>query len=379
MINICFTHEFTMMAYVHASYDLHPFVCEEENMGDGAVSFKSDNINAFFCSDEFLRNDYHKIKNDVDIFVGWTEVNKSFKQDSIKDVRKFLSKDTKFLIFDDIGEYSFEFDRNEIYKFVDDNPKNYLITQRYTHIEPHERILNNQAYLPFFYYYFDINDLLYYHPPLPDFDYQRLKDYKYDYLCYLGKDANIENGKPWRGRFVDRIDFKDKKLWKPSTFHGLSEKHKIFRKYVERTFNTRFADYGQYMLTSTFESLEVKVKLVFESFQILDEEIDVGYDSFDEDQQFLTEKTLKCFLYTQPYILILNKISYDLLKEFGFRFPFPSYHDGLIDFINELNEGDNLEKWIKTSAEDFKHNKKQIYKLLSDNTLPFVKFFEKMF
>lgn len=377
---ICFTHEFTMMSFVYASFEKHNFVCTEDVLGNGTVAFQSDDLYVFYCSNDFLvsQTQWPEIKDKIDVFVGWSEIHKTFQQDSPQKVRKFLNDKTKFIILDDIGEYSFGFDRNEIYDFVNDNPNNYLITQRYTHIQPHNRILNNQVYLPLFFYYFDINDLLYYHPPLPNFDYQQIKNPKYDYLCYLGKDANIENGKPWRGNFIDKIDFKSRTFWKPSTFHNLGEKHRQFRKYVEKTYGNRFADYGQFMLTSTFESLDARVKLVFESFQILDEEIDRGYNDYDEDQQFLTEKTLKCFLYTQPYILILNQNSHNLLSSYGFKLPFPSFHDGLIDFINKLNEDDNLEKWITDSDIAFKHNQKQIYKLLSDSDLPFVKFIENM-
>ena len=376
MKTICFTHEYSMLMYVFTSPINFEF--KTDLINNELSGFYSKDITVVFCNDDYLKNRYHTIKNIVDVFVGWTEINTSFNQDSINKVRKFLDDKTKFIIFDDIGEYSFEFNRDDIYDFVDSNPNNYFITQRYTNIKPHKRILNNQIYLPLFHYYFNINEFLYIHPNLPNFDFSRVRTPKYDFMCYLGKEDWVADDKPWRAKIINKIDFKDKTFWKPSTFHTLTEKNKLMNTYVENKYDLRFTDYGEYLVTGLLETMDAKVKLTFESFQILDEEVDVGYDSFDEDQQFLTEKTLKCFLFTHPYILFLNKGQHTLLEKIGFKLPFPSYQDNLIDFINNLMNEDNLDDWILKSMDSFKHNQTHLQFLLSDKNLPLTKFLQKI-
>ena len=64
--------------------------------------------------------------------------------------------------------------------------------------------------------------------------------------------------------------------------------------------------------------------------------------------------------------------------EFGYKLPFPSYQNGLLDFINNLMEGDNLEKWIKSSIESFEHNYEVFYHSIKDDTLPYIQFFKKI-
>ncbi len=376
MKTICFTHEFTLLSFVSTTSNLYNYEVIEDD-DNGLTYFKSNELKLLFLTDDFLKLKYHTIRDEVDIFVGWTEINTTFGKDNMKDVRRFLNKNTIFVILDDIGEYSFKFDAAEIYDWVESNDKNYLITQRYPIIKSHERILNNQVYLPLFYYFIDVNDFLFYHPPLPKFDYQKV-DTKYDFMCYLGKDSEVADGKPWRKEFIDKIDWKNRSIWYPSTFSSLTDRHKLLRQYVKQTHSDRVADYGQYMLTSLLESLDVKVKVVFESFELIEPELDGTYRDSQVNQQFLTEKTLKCFLYTQPYILILNENSHRLLTEFGYKLPFPSYQNGLLDFINNLMEGDNLEKWIKSSIESFEHNYEVFYHSIKDDTLPYIQFFKKI-
>jgi hypothetical protein len=366
-----------MLMYVYTSPNRRKFKINSDILGEGTSGFQSEDVRVFYADENFLTQEFQKkdIKENIDIFVGWSEINKSFQQDSVGKVRKFLDDKTKFIILDDIGEYSFEFDRHQIYDFVNSNPNNYFISQRYINIEAHERILNNQSYLPLFFYYFNINEFLYIHPNLPNFDFQRITNQKYDFICYLGKDAWVADDKPWRGQFMDKIDFKDKKLLTPNTFHSLTSKNELLREYVENRYDLRFSDYGEYLVTSLFECMDAKVKLTFESFQIL---IDGEYHDNDVDQQFLTEKTLKCFLFTQPYIIVLNKDQHSLLEHFGFKLPFPSYQNGLIDFINNLMVDDNLDMWIQESNTSFKHNQSHLNNLLTDSTLPVATFFENL-
>jgi hypothetical protein len=41
-------------------------------------------------------------------------------------------------------------------------------------------------------------------------------------------------------------------------------------------------------------------------------------------------------------------------------------------------EGDNLEKWIKSSLDSFNHNYEVFYHSIKDDTLPYIEFFKKI-
>jgi hypothetical protein len=121
------------------------------------------------------------------------------------------------------------------------------------------------------------------------------------------------------------------------------------------------------------ESETAKIRIVFETFY----ENIKGAEETNTFNSFLTEKTLKCLLHNQPYFLLISSYHKNLLRKLGFDFPGPDSYSDALDYISKVCEGD-IEEWISLNSDLFKNNKKRMYELPFDSTLPHVKFFKNI-
>jgi hypothetical protein len=232
-----------------------------------------------------------------------------------------------------------------------------------------EKSLLNQTYLPILYYYYNLYDNIFLHPPIPDFKNQNKQ---YDFQTYLG----IHNDKvDKRKDILDKINFGNKTLNISRTFNDnlTNLTKKISTIHHNLPHYGGGSNHGMYNWYSLIESETAKIRIVFETFY----ENIKGAEETNTFNSFLTEKTLKCLLHNQPYFLLISSYHKNLLRKLGFDFPGPDSYSDALDYISKVCEGD-IEEWISLNSDLFKNNKKRMYELPFDSTLPHVKFFKNI-
>jgi len=222
-------------------------------------------------------------------------------------------------------------------------------------------VYSNQIYLPLIYYYFYLKDSFYAFPTHLNFS-NINKSTEYDFISYLGLDSNIIDAKKWRKDFLNSINFGDKKILIPNTF--------IKNDLVKNNFlKINKSNHGMYNWYNMLEARNAKIKIVFETFG----------PNFEikKNVGVITEKTFKCFIDNQPYILFINYEIKKLLKELGFKFVCPDVHHEYTKFISNLCEKD-LNTWILDNNHIFEHNKNTLMNLIYSNKSPHIKILQKI-
>ena len=270
-----------------------------------------------------------------------------------------------------------------IYDFT--NRENlYLISQR-GWVEPiKDKLVTQLHYLPLLYYYFHLSDNLHFQPKLPAFE---GKNKSYDFITYRGLKSKYENDwersqNEWRDVLLDAIDFGDTKLFTPQSYND----RKPIQGMIDGLMGWPTANFGSYNWFSVLESEQAKIKIVMES-QPPEVEHGVGKELIsgrpmlgllgEVDINFLTEKTLKCFLHTQPYFLIMKENLKKYLREYGFRFQDSDNYAETINYISNLCKED-IDGWVDNNRPIFNHNKDLMYNMIFDSDLPHIKFLEKI-
>lgn len=263
------------------------------------------------------------------------------------DVWDFLNSDvtqfdnSKILLVDNKGEdWNYLERHDELVQKIISNKNIYYLSQRNILDIQLDRVLQGQTYLSLIYYFYLMNDDLWAHPPLPNFE---NKHKEYDFICYRGlqhSDTNYHiDKKEWRDSILDNIDFQDKTLYTPTTFKHIDT-------YNDWNYKKNWGAYNWYSL---LESEMAHIKLVFETLPL-------DYDNI-EKIGFLTEKTTKCFLHTQPYFLFLPEYLKNKLEKLGFKFP------------NETVETvckNDIEFWTEYNKDIFVHNKNTFQNLVDN-------------
>jgi hypothetical protein len=238
----------------------------------------------------------------------------------------------------------------------------YVITQRTFIQDIENKIVTNQVYLPLLYYYYHLSDSLFLQPQLPEFS---AENKKYDFISYLGLNTDYKSKSSWRNNILLNVDFNDKKLYTPTSY----KQTKPIQRMLDNIIPWPRNNFGSYSWFSVIESELAKIKLVFET---------EAPDNIEDDvYSFLTEKTLKCFLHTQPYFIFHKKIQREHLKDLGFEFVGGDIYEDTIDKINKLCK-ENIDDWIIETKPIFQKNKDTFYKIIFDSNMPHIKLLENI-
>jgi len=311
----------------------------------------------FIHSNHIYNENRHKIKYDKNtfyvldrnnIFAGRNPNNPPNRNVFLK----MLEQNLKVLILDIEGEPLFvKDDTITVYDFleiIEFHPSCEMITNRDFDFKC-DRIYTNNVILPLLGFYFKLQDRLYLHPPICDFE---NKEKKYDFVAHLGLSDSKNTYTNWRSYLLSKIDFLDKSIFLPNTYN-------FELNYIQKLIQQNNPSVGSYTWFSVIESEQAKVKLVFETME--------PWEPDEKHNNFLTEKTLKCFLHTQPYIIFMTEKNKILLKELGFLFPESgNTFEEQIDYINNICK-DNLDSWIDDNKHIFIHNKKLFNNILFSN------------
>ena len=293
---------------------------------------------------QYNENSYY-ILDRSNIFAGNKPTNKHNRDIFLH----LLDQNLKVFIVDIEGDPLFlKNDTISIYDFleiIDSHEKCEMITSRdfqfqskYFDFTSNGFHLNNTL-LPLLGFYFRLHDKLYIHPTLPEFENTQKK---YDFISYTGLSHSINKTANWRRYILSKIDFLDKSIFLPNSFD-------FNQNYIKRTITNNEPNHGSFNWFSLIESESAKIKIVFETVNPI--------DSVENYDNFLTEKTLKCFLHSQPYFILMPKKHRILLKKLGFLFPEPGDTvDEQINYINDVCKND-LDDWIDDTKHIFIHNK----------------------
>jgi hypothetical protein len=294
------------------------------------------------------------------LVIGLYEFFQESKSDREEIIKKSIAGDYKLIISDIQGE---GLNTNLISRTKEllQKTDSYLISQRDLGITG-SKIYFNLHELSLFYYYYLLTDNIFLFPELDDFEF---KNKKYDFIVYLGLDE-LNMNYNIRKKFIDEINFKDTTLLKPNEVKTRPIQKQISENFVTWPGN----NLGAYYFYNLFKSEEAKIKIVFETIHTIPR-------PFEQDVVFLSEKTLKCLLHTQPYILLLPiKQRRYLETTFGFKFLGPEDPKDLQKYISNIC--DDVDDWITKNKKLFSNNKKIMNTLLNNKNANHVKIFKKI-
>lgn len=311
----------------------------------------------FIFSNHIYNENRHKIEYNKDTFY-ILDRNKIFagrNSDNLLNRNvflKMLKHNLKILIIDVEGEPLFVKDDtigvHDFLEIIESNVNCEMITHRDFDFKCN-RIYTNNAILPLLGFYFKLQDRLYLHPSVCEFE---NKEKKYDFVAHLGLSNSKNAYTNWRSYILSKIDFLDKSIFLPNTYN-------FELNYIQKLIQQYNPSVGSYTWFSMIESEQAKIKLVFETIE--------PWEPIEKYNNFLTEKTLKCFLHTQPYFIFMTEKNKILLEQLGFLFPESgNTFEEQIDYINDICK-QNLDSWIDNNKHIFVHNKKLFNNILFSN------------
>jgi hypothetical protein len=245
----------------------------------------------------------------------------------------------------------------------------YTISQRGWVNSIEDKITTGHQYLSLLYYYFHLSDNLYFQPTITPFE---NKNKTYDFITYKGLKSKYANEwersqNAWRDTLIDAIEFGDKKLFTPQSYND----RQPIQDTVKDMMDFPNGNFGSYNWFSLLESEQARIKIVLES------QPPEVTNTHESKLNFLTEKTLKCFLHNQPYFLIMKEQLKKYLRDYGFRFVETDNYAENINYISNLCKED-IDEWVTNNKPIFNHNKDLMYKMIFDSELPHIKFLEKI-
>ena len=242
-----------------------------------------------------------------------------------------------------------------IKKLLEYDESIYIILNRPIDIS-NDRLLSNNFITNLLHYYHILSDNINIHPPIPKL---KLAEPHYDFISYIslgsGDHAVDRN---WRNDILNKINFLDKLITTPRSFDSLRPIQSEFRK----SYDHPISSLGSYSLFSYIETLNSKIKIVFET-ENPNEKL--------EDKIYFTEKTVKCLISDQPYFLFLNEKLRNELEEYGFKFPYPRDVSGIVQYISNICNGD-LNEWILENSNVFEHNTTTFNSIIYSDKLPHI-------
>ena len=330
--------------------DFHIYTLGDDSFYD----LKSDYKNIIFILDDLRFDCVVKTSNPYDLSKHddrSLSVSKSIYYDNWQIFSDKFPTHTKFLVFDFNHEAIQAPIESWTKEWLELSERHYCITQRLPSIE-NDRCLNKLIYLPlincYYRYGFSNFDRL---------DYSNPSNPKYNFLTYLGHHCK-----------------NDKRKYRFKTIKYLLDNDISKLKYKDDdSINVGYDGYfdgGQGHYWNLVSSLTAKLQIIFENDDV--------QKSFTEGERYyLTEKTLKCFYYPHPYILLLHSTIIDELKKYGFKFSYGGdTHEYYRDLIREIKK--DLDGWIKSNTNDFYHNQNNLYTLINSKKLPHHLFINKL-
>ena len=276
--------------------------------------------------------------------------NEAIFYENINKFNNIFPSHTKFILVDSNNESIQKTVLDYTKKWLDISSNHYSISSRLYSLN-HNRLLTNQIYLTllrcFHRYKFNQFDKLYYSYPTNP---------KYDFVTYLGHTHKVENYKKRMPilKYILDNDFSKLKYQEPS--------HIIIN-------DTNYNDGGLGHMWNLLNSLSAKIQIIFENSQPTHPL---------SDSYFLTEKTLKCFYYPHPYILLLHSTVIDELRKWGFMF---SYDGGVENtyyryLLHDIKK--DIDGWIEKNMNDFYHNQNRLFEIVNSTELPIHTFLEQI-
>jgi hypothetical protein len=260
---------------------------------------------------------------------------------------KNFPKNTKYIFYDNDTEAEQKSVTKFILKWVESDSNNYFITSRQKD-SIHQNIISELIYLPIIYAFYIDNFYKY-----PMLEIPIIKNSKYDFVTYLGHTSKS-----------DKIEFRLNFL--KQIFNNNIDKIKY--KHLNFVDNETMGNGNDGHFWNLLNSLSAKIQIIFETVNPLE-------NWYSDD--WLTEKTMKCFLLPQPYILLLQPIPLTLLEKYGFKFALKcnsiDEYKNSIDYIKN-----NVDIWVEENEEIFYHNQNNFYKMIESSELPHHNFMEKI-
>ena len=203
----------------------------------------------------------------------------------------------------------------------------------------HRRAIVSLIYLPIIYSFY-LQDFYNY----PMLEFSSSTNPKYDFVTYLGHTSKTENIsfrynflKTIFGKSINKVKYKDLNLIDNENLGNGKKGH----------------------LWNLLNSLTAKIQIIFET----------SPPTLWHYNDFLTEKTMKCFLLPHPYILLVHRNTLEKLEEYGFSFPIKCAT--IDEYKNEINYvNNNIEEWVNKFDVMFHTNQINFYKLINSTILP---------
>lgn len=237
-------------------------------------------------------------------------------------------------------------------KLLDTDDDIFIISNRTINIS-HPRLSDSNFIINILYYYHIFSDNINIHPniKIPNGIVPT-----YDFISYIGLGTgDAADDRYWRNEIIESIDFLDKTINTPRSFDTI---HNIQNEY-RFVYDWPKASFGSYSLFSLLESLDSKIKIVFET---------ENPNTNESGQIYFTEKTTKCLISEQPYILFIHEKLRNELIKYGFKFVDPISVKDKQDYISQMCKG-NIDEWITTNHMIYTENKTTFKNLIYSNNV----------
>ena len=254
---------------------------------------------------------------------------------------------TKYILYDN----DIESPNISISKFVphwlEISPNNYSISSRIVQYV-HKNSISELIYLTIIYSFYLLNFYKY-----PMLELPNVKSTKYDFITYLGHTAK-PNKIQYRLNFLrqifdndlTKIKYKDLNIIDDELMGSKKEGH----------------------FWNLLNSLSAKIQLIFETSVP-----ECEWNFYD----YLTEKIMKCFISSHPYIVLLPAEPLEMLEKYGFKFPVKC--DTIKQYKKEINYvKNNIDEWVAENQQVFYDNQINFYKMIESTELPHHIFLEKI-
>jgi hypothetical protein len=263
---------------------------------------------------------------------------------------KKFPKYTKFIIYDNDTEHSAKYTKQILTnEWFEINSNFYFITSRIFSFS-HKNMISELIYLPIIFSFYLLKFYKY-----PMLDTPISTNQKYDFLTYLGHTPKLDNIE-FRLNFLNKIFNND-----------IS---KIKYKHLDLVDDDVMGIGKEGHFWNLLNSLSAKVQIIFETSAPV-------HSWVVDDTLFLTEKTMKCFLLSHPYILLLPSRPLIMLENYGFKFPIKC--NSISEFEKEINYlKNNIDEWINQNRHIFENNQINFYKMIESTQLPHHHFLEKI-
>lgn len=236
---------------------------------------------------------------------------------------------------------SYFYNNENIIKLLNTDDTIFIISNRTIDIF-HKRLSHSNFIINILYYFHLFSDNINIHPEIKT---PNGIIPTYDFITYIGLGTgDAADDRIWRNQIIESIDFNNKTINTPRSFDEIRNIQNQYR----FVYDWPTASFGSYSLFSLMESLDSKIKIVFETERP---------DTDNLGQIYFTEKTTKCLISDQPYILFIHEKLRNELIKYGFKFVEPNSIQDITKYVSEICKGD-IDIWINKNKLIYEENKK---------------------